>query len=262
MKDFLNESNGIIIENAEPDNFKEVGYDLRIKEVYHSSANSIKADCTSTVYELIPGNTVFVGTIEDLNMPLDMVGVVVQRNSLLRLGLRVEAPIFQPGHHTKIFLRVTNISDCPIILEENKPIASIMFEKLSLSCEKYEGAFKDEFDYTALENYKNDLPHTVKINKKIENLENIEKSLYEKVIAILTVFVGIFSLINLNINFAAIADSLTQMLVYNLISIGSIGMLISFIGFLIKGERRNKATITILLVSVLAIAAAFCIVLK
>ena len=102
----------------------------------------------------------------------------------------------------------------------------------------------------------------MKINKKIENLENIEKSLYEKVIAILTVFVGIFSLINLNINFAAIADSLTQMLVYNLISIGSIGMLISFIGFLIKGERRNKATITILLVSVLAIAAAFCIVLK
>ncbi len=263
MKDFLEEEAKnctTIIENADPDNYKEIGYDLRIQKIYHKSKLFGKKNNTSTSFELAPGSTVFVGTVEVLNMPLDLTGVIVQRNSLLRTGLRVDAPVYHPGHHTRMFLRVTNISDYPIILEENNPIASIMFEKLSSECEKYDGSFKDEFDYKALENYKSDLPHTVKIDRKIESLENIEKSLYEKVIVILTVFIGIFSLINLNINFASIAQNLTQMLVYNLISIGGIGMLTSFVGFIVRGARRYLAPAIILVLSIILLAAAFIII--
>jgi deoxycytidine triphosphate deaminase len=222
MQDFYDEyQNGQVttIEDSDPDNFKEVGYDLRIRTVYYPSEDNGKSTGTSSSYELAPGKTVFVGTIEVLNMPLDLVGIIVQRNSLLRRGIRVDAPVYQPGHHTRMFLRVTNVSDTPVVLEEDKPIASIMFEKLSSKVPKYEGDFKDEFDYSALNNYTKEILNTRYLDNKIQSLENIEKSLYEKVIIIITIFVGIFSLINLNINFASIAENLTQMLVYNLIRI-------------------------------------------
>lgn len=232
-----------VIEHSCPDCFQEIGYDLRIKEIYIPTKRNKKESCTLSSYDLLPGKTVFVGTIEDINMPLDMVGIIVQRNSRIRLGLQVTGPVYHPGHHTKVFLRVTNVSDKAITLAENDCIASIMFEKLSSEAEKYDGAFKDEFDYTALDNYK-DLLRTSDIDEKMHNLEHIEKTLYEKVIVILTIFVGLFSLINLNINFLSGDEDLKQMLAYNLISIGSIGTLIGFIGLLINNKKYIQIVLT------------------
>lgn len=258
-RDLLSDANGNeIIENSAPENYKDIGYDLRIKNIILVSEDG-KEHEELDKYDLPAGNTVFVSTIENIKMPLDLIGIVTQRNSIIRRGLKVDAPIYLPGHHTKLFLRVTNISKNEISLFKEAGIASIMFEKLSSDAPEYKGEFVDEFNYTGVGNFKNDIPKVTKIDKKMESLENIEKTLYEKVIVLLTIFIGIFSLINLNVQFLSEAMSIDKMFVFNLFSIGSLGMLVSFIGFILH-DKLNRASI-ILTISVILIIAALLIAL-
>ena len=238
-----------IIENPEPNNYGKISYDLRVEKIIVPKENNDKEEKDSFI--LAPGNTVFVSTIENINMPLDMIGIVTQRNSVIRRGLSIDAPIYHPGHHTKIFLRVTNISNDDINIQCDNNIASIMFAELSDKVEPYKGKFEDEFNYSGVGDFVKDIPKSVNIDKKIENIENIEKTLYEKVITLLTVFVGIFSLINLNINFLANSTSLMKMLIYNMVSIGGIGILVGFVSFIVN--KKSKVSWWILVISLLLI---------
>ena len=64
-----------------------------------------------TPYQLRPHETVFVKTKEGLKLPDNLVGHIVEKNSVMRLGLQVTGPLYQPTHQTAIYLRVTNLSD-------------------------------------------------------------------------------------------------------------------------------------------------------
>ena len=56
---------------------------------------------------------------------------VEEKNSLLRLGLFVSGPVYQPGHRTYSFLRVYNMSNSEIKLQKDFKIAQIFFEELT-----------------------------------------------------------------------------------------------------------------------------------
>ena len=133
-------------------------YDLSIDSIIIPNP---KEDSEKDNYELEPGESVFVSTIEKLKMPNDYVGMIIPRNSLIRMGLSIEAPVYQPGHETKIFIRVTNVSSGSITLKKDDGIASIMFEKLSSPASKpYSGTFKEEFSFKGIGDF-----HKVKIPK-------------------------------------------------------------------------------------------------
>lgn len=246
-----------IIINAVADNYQKINYDLRIKDIIVVGEDGYESQSLQS-YDLPSGDTVFISTIESINVPLDLVGMVTERNSALRSGLKIDAPIYQPGHNTRIFLRVTNISNNDIKLEAEKSIASIMFAQLTSAVEKYEGRYTNEFDFSGIGDFTNDLPKIIKISKKMESIENIEKRLYEKVLTLLTIFIGIFSLINLNVHFLNEATSLKKMLTYNLISIGGIGLLVAFVGFIIHKNLKENWFVTI--TSLLLIASTFFLV--
>ena len=83
----------------------------------------------SSEVTLAPGDTVFVKSREEINLPNDMCAKVLLRNSRIRQGLELTAPVYQPGHHTKVFYRITNISKSTIKLNaaDSDGIASILF---------------------------------------------------------------------------------------------------------------------------------------
>ncbi|SFF03732.1 dCTP deaminase [Trichococcus pasteurii] len=138
------------------------GYDLTIESI-------ILPDKKEEVdkYDLNAGQIVFVSSEEILTMPNDHVGLIVQRNSSIRLGLAVAGPVYQPGHRTKVFLRVTNLSSNTITLSKGESVASIMFEKLSCEPSKpYDGTFSDEFSYSGIGDY-----HDI----KLPSLSTLEK---------------------------------------------------------------------------------------
>ena len=250
------ETSAEIIEYSIPDNFGKFSYDLRVSEVLIETEDGKTKKETN--YTLSAGATVFVATKEVLNMPLDLIGIVTQKNSVIRKGLKIDAPIYHPGHHTRMFLRVTNISQDDIEIHENYQIASIMFGRLSEEVEAYKGHFVDEFDFMVVANYPNDIPKVKKVDKKMKSLENIEKNIYERVILIVSIFIGVFSLINLNTQF--VSTDLLTMLIYNLISIGGIGIFVSFIGIIM--DNQNKSKWWILLISIVLIILGFSLMKK
>lgn len=145
-------------ELIDPKNFKEsnlngVSYDLTIDVIYDKDEQS------HTIYELKPGETVFVKTEERLIIPHDILGRIAEKHSRMRQGMVVAGPHYQPGHNTYAFLCVENISENIIKLEKGTKIAQVMFEQLSdipdMPYDKQPAAsFQNEEKYRGLENYK------------------------------------------------------------------------------------------------------------
>lgn len=71
-----------------------ISYDLTLGEFLDSEEGSI---------DLIPGEFVMIKTKEKLSIPNNITGRIGEKNSLLRLGLKVDGPQYQPGHITYAF---------------------------------------------------------------------------------------------------------------------------------------------------------------
>lgn len=122
IKELVNEGK-LLVTNYKPENLGGVSYDLTID-------NIIAEDDIANEYVLKPKEFVIVKTNEELYIPDNMIGKIEEKNSLLRLGLFVSGPVYQPGHRTYSFLRVYNMSNSKIKLQKDFKIAQIFFEEL------------------------------------------------------------------------------------------------------------------------------------
>ena len=96
-------------------------------------------------------------------------------------------------------------------------------------------------------------PNIEKVEKKFEKIENLEAKIYGNVITIMTIFIGIFSLINLNINYLNGENfNIINLTSFNLIIIGSLGLFAAIISALINKSKDYK--IFIISVTVIIIA--------
>ena len=96
----------------------------------------------------MPGESVFVGSQEVIHLPNTLAVRVMLRNSRILQDLSLDAPLYYPGHSTRVFFRVTNASQGAIALDCSCGIAQLVFERAEGEVEhSYNGAFADEFDY-------------------------------------------------------------------------------------------------------------------
>ena len=85
-------------------------------------------------------------TSELIHPPSTIVARVILRNSRIRQGLSLDAPLYFPGHSTRVFFRVTNVSQGAIALDCSRGIAQLVFERVEREIERpFDGAFADEF---------------------------------------------------------------------------------------------------------------------
>lgn len=156
------------------------------------------------------------------------------------MGLTIDAPVYQPGHKTKIFFRLTNVSNDAIALTCGEKYAMLMFEQLHKSPdEPYTGAFEGEFSFKGMADYQSEYADQIKsIDGKIKNLQDLEKSIYGNVITILSIFVAIFTLLNINIDLANQNTNGAIFLVFNLATLGAISFLAVFLAFLLSKEAK------------------------
>ena len=66
-----------------------------------------------------------------LNMTNDLCAMVIEKNSLMRKGLKVDGPLYQPGHKTCVYIRVFNMNKDAFILKNKMNIAQLSFFKLN-----------------------------------------------------------------------------------------------------------------------------------
>lgn len=240
--------------NADDKHVGAISYDLRT--MYYAQGDGEYRD----FFELAPHESVFVACEEIIHMPDNMIGRVILRNSRIRAGLMLDAPVYQPGHKTRIFFRITNVSEQPMKLDKTAEFASIMFERLDhVPDQPYQGEFQQELDFKNLGSYRKKYKAELKdYEDKSTSLHNMEKSIYGNVITLLSVFIALFSLINVNIELAyAETVEIARMLVFNLTTVGSIAFLVALVRSSIS---RKKPEFWILIgLAAAAFIAAVCI---
>ncbi len=131
--------NNEILQNAEPDKVLCIGYDLTPQSYYNMNKEHYEKA------SLDPGDSIFVQCREIVDLPNNMIAMIQLRNGRIRQGLSMEAPIYQPGHKTSIYYRITNISKSKITLSLDDGSAYIIFYYLdSVPLNTYNGAFQNE----------------------------------------------------------------------------------------------------------------------
>lgn len=206
----IEQHNMIDKKGFKPENLHGISYDIQIDKIIVPSDNEEKYT-NKNRYVIKSGGTVYVKGDISLNMPNDCVGKIVERNSVMRMGLEVSGPCYQPGHKSNVFIRVHNISASDITLNRGQGIAQIMFESLDKEPDipysnDQSSSYNDEKNYIGVQGeWRGDwLEQIQKYNNKIEEIDNIESRIYGNIITIMGVFITMFSL--LTFNFGAISD--------------------------------------------------------
>jgi hypothetical protein len=196
-----------------------------------------------TSVTLDTGESAFVAAEEiiDLKKNKNIVGRVVLKNSRIRQGLTLDAPVYQPGHHTRVFFRLTNVSGNRITLAAKEQYATILFEELTEEPgAPYEGAYSDEFDFSGMGKYKAIYSEQIQaLEEKAEDIKSLERTIYANVLVILTVFVALFSFITTNFSLISNSAGIGQFLVYNLSLLGCIGFLVSLLDGIAGIKKRG-----------------------
>lgn len=220
-----------VLRGAEQGNVGPVSYDLRTHSFYKD--NKRLGEIT-----LNPGDSAFVSSIEDIYLPNDIAARVLIKNSRLRQGLTLDAPLYFPGHKTKVFFRITNVSSDSIDLDTGKGIAQIAFEQVDKVQKPYQGAFSDEFDFQGLGDYSNIYKDEIKeLEQKKDELKSMERRVYANTLTLMAVFAAIFTLVNINANALSVGSA--GMVVINLMVLGGFFSFAGVIG-LIVGESSSR----------------------
>lgn len=113
----------VIVSGYDPANVKPVSYDIAVGYIINEGEQY-------KPYMLEPHSYIFIGTKEEIHVPDDLMLRVGNKNSLIRRGLNITAPAYFPGHQTRMFLRVENLSPYPVRLYPGMPIAQLFYERL------------------------------------------------------------------------------------------------------------------------------------
>lgn len=203
------DAHSLICSGYKPENLHGISYDILIDNIILPDNNNESNFIAKTSYNLRSGETVYIKSDIEIKMPDNCIGRIVERNSVMRIGLEVSGPCYQPGHRTKLFLRIHNLASNDIALYKGQGIAQIMFEYLEVKPDKpysqdKDNSYQNEHDYIGVQGqWRSDwLGQLEKYDQKIEELDNTENRIYGNIITIMGVFITMFSL--LMGNFSAI----------------------------------------------------------
>lgn len=225
-----------LIDSFSQDHLTNIGYDLRAKNFY--TGKEAEESITLQPYE-----SAFVESVEVVTMPVNLIGRVVLKNSRIRQGFSMDAPVYQPGHKTRIYFRITNFSADAITLYRGESYVTILFEELGATPDHpYEGTFRDEFNFRGLGDYKDVYKRQVReIEKKTDDLKSMESSIYANVLVILSVFVALFTLITTNVSLVASCATVEMYFIFNAILLGCISFLAALLKTFLSSKKCNWA---------------------
>lgn len=228
-----------------------VTYDLVTRRFFIERYNE------TDTYTLEPNASVFVDTEEIIKLPDNLAATILIKNSRMRQGLSLDAPLYFPGHETRVFFRVTNVSSNEIVLDAKKPIAQIAFQEVSPVEKPYHGTFAQEFNFKGMGDYESSYSKELKkfSDKSDDLLHSLEKNVYANMLAIMAIFAAIFSLVNVNLMAFMSKAAGSIVIVANLTTIGSFAFLAAAIGQALRQKDEGVKAMP-WVVAIVAFAAA------
>ena len=231
----------LISENFAPENVGPVSVDLTVLGTVNDEGKLVEE------FNLDPNCIAIVKTREKLAIPHNMVGRVGEKNSVIRTGIKVDAPLYQPGHCTYAFLRVINLTGETFTVRKGFHIAQIFFEEIKgcpeVSYNEQPGAsFNEEDDYVGYGKYSRLYRSLLKKYEKSEkDLDDMKGSIYANVLTLMGIMVAVFSMVTVNCQ-ALFHDSIqkSSIVVVNLSLLLCIIVMLGSIVFIINNHRKKK----------------------
>lgn len=248
---------GVLVNGLE-ENVGPVTYDLRTAGFVSQEGPQ---DCATCILE--PGDSTFVKCIEGVKLPNDLAAQVMLRNSRIREGLTLDAPLYFPGHGTVLFFRVTNVSGSTVELDRQKGIAQVAFERVEEPVEHpYEGAFQGEANFSGMARYSDVYGDEIRqIEKKTDEVKGIEHRIYGNVMAIMAILAGVFTLVNVNVGAVGSSQGALSIIALNLATVGSFAALVALISVVVgEGAGAQRWKLIAALSAVAFVAAVACAV--
>lgn len=223
-----------LIDSYDEECLTNIGYDLRAKQF------TVDGEMKTSV-TLGPGESTFVEPVETVNMPTDLMGQVVLKNSRIRQGLSLEAPFYQPGHQTRTYFRLTNVSDDSITLYADEQYATVVFMKLSQEPQRpYDGTFQREFDFRGMGSYQGVYERQMRVLEgKEDDIKGLESSIYANVLTILSIFVALFTFLTVNITLTANSATIKMYFIFNALMLGCISFLVALLNTVVKSKPSD-----------------------
>lgn len=233
----LSDKGRLISKGYTPSNVNSISYDLTLGSFLEPDKDSV---------DVMPGEFLMVKTAEELNIPKNITGRISEKNSLLRLGLKVDGPQYQPGHVTYAFLRVQNLSGDVITLHKNMKIAQIYFEQLEDTPEttydlQKNASFHQEDEYRGYGKYDAEYRKNLKSFDKIkDDIEHMSTRIYGNVLTLMGIVVAIFSLLSINYQAFTHADLDSRYIIaMNLSLTFCIAVMLGLVLFLVNGWGKQ-----------------------
>ena len=124
---------GQLLKNADASQLSGACYELRLGNVYYDLTESDQPISVSQHGNALikPGHRVVLITLEELEVPTNIVARIFSKGSLFSVGLSPTATYADPGFSGNLGIVTQNISDKYIILPAGETIAKIEFTRLS-----------------------------------------------------------------------------------------------------------------------------------
>lgn len=118
-----------------------LGAILKITQRYGPAFHRDHHLIDSGPYTLGPDEFVLASTLEWVEIPTDLVAILVGKSTLARLGLCIEdAGYIDPGFRGNVTLELSNRSPRPVELRNGMLIGQLRFETLAGKCERPYGS--------------------------------------------------------------------------------------------------------------------------
>ena len=144
-----------LLENVDEKNIQPAGVDLRVKCIYRLKNGGflgIKNRRTPDVevvakykeekFTLKPNEFVLVETMEKVNMPNDLLALILPRSSLFRCGVSLHTAVVDPGFIGTLTFGMKNLSEHPFEIEIGTRIGQIVFEEVKENVKMYDGKYQ------------------------------------------------------------------------------------------------------------------------
>jgi deoxycytidine triphosphate deaminase len=153
-----------LVENLcerELNNPEGAGFDLRLGEIYELSGNGflgveerqtpeVKSiakynpdeinDSNFFIFE--PGKYYLIKTIEKVNLPVNLSGIIFPRTTMFRSGLGLFNGIVQPGYCGELTFGVCNLGQSPIKISFGARVVHITFQEVLGEGNQYRGQWQ------------------------------------------------------------------------------------------------------------------------
>ena len=235
-KDIKNRFGEIFVTPFNPDKLGCISYDVSINKILNSP--------NPDHYSLQPGDSIMIETEEEFKVPVDLYISVGEKNSLMRTGIQVSGPRYFPGHHSRGYLRVTNLSPNEFELNKGMEIAQFFFDPLdSVPEQPYQNkktdSFSDETQYKGFGTYDSVYKKSIsQIEKATDGLKDLETKMYANMLTLMGIFVAIFSIVTVDFNAMQSGFSIKNLVILN-VSLGAVLLLFLTLIMLIINSPKN-----------------------